>query len=211
MEIELKYGIPGNDVANAIWKDPYLKSIEEPDSRETLSMKGVYFDTEDHDLMKNDIALRVRQEGSRIVAALKWGDNSEGNLHKREEMNVAVTDEAQLEKPNLVVFEDSDIGKELIGLVGGKKLRKLMVVDVTRRRFRVDENNTIMEISIDRGEIITENGNEPILEIEIELFTGDDGQLLDLGNRLAEKYDLTVEKRSKYLRGITLLGVGAPE
>ena len=207
MEIELKYGIGSKDTAIRIWKDPYLKSIEEPDTRETLTMKGVYFDTEDHDLMKNDIALRIRQEGSRIVAALKWNDNSEGNLHKREEMNVAVTDEAQLERPNIVVFEDSDIGKDLIKLVGGKKLKKMMVVDVVRRRFRVEENNTLMEISIDTGEIITEKGNEPVLEIELELFTGEDSQLMDLGNRLAEQYGLVSEKRSKYLRGIRLLGV----
>ena len=207
MEIELKYGIDSKDTAIKIWKDPYLKSIEEPDTRETLTMKGVYFDTEDHDLMKNDIALRIRQEGSRIVAALKWNDNSEGNLHKREEMNVAVTDEAQLERPNIVVFEDSDIGKDLIKLVGGKKLKKMMVVDVVRRRFRVEENNTLMEISIDTGEIVTEKGNEPVLEIELELFTGEDSQLMDLGNRLAEQYGLVSEKRSKYLRGIRLLGV----
>ncbi|MBR6444371.1 MAG: CYTH domain-containing protein [Firmicutes bacterium] len=180
MEVELKYAIADNETANSIWKDPYLKEIEEPDTRETVSMKGVYFDTEDHDFMKNDIALRVRKEGSRLVAALKWNDASEGVFHRREEMNVAVTDEAQLEKPNLVVFEDSDIGKELIKLAGGKKLIKLMVVDVVRRRFRVEENNTLMEISIDKGEIITENGNEPILEVEIELFSGDDSALLDL-------------------------------
>ena len=50
MEIELKYGIASNDIANRIWKDPYLKEIEEPDTRETLSMKGVYFDTEEHEI-----------------------------------------------------------------------------------------------------------------------------------------------------------------
>ncbi|MBQ1352629.1 MAG: CYTH domain-containing protein, partial [Firmicutes bacterium] len=116
-------------------------------------------------------------------------------------------DEAQLERPNIVVFEDSDIGKDLIKLVGGKKLKKMMVVDVVRRRFRVEENNTLMEISIDTGEIITEKGNEPVLEIELELFTGEDSQLMDLGNRLAERYGLVSEKRSKYLRGIRLLGV----
>ena len=207
MEIELKYGIASNDIANRIWKDPYLKEIEEPDTRETLSMKGVYFDTEEHDLMKNNIALRVRKEGSRIVAALKWDDNSEGALHKREEMNVAVTDEAQLEKPNIVVFEESDIGKDLIRIIGGKKLVKLMVVDVVRRRFRVEENGTIMEISMDKGQIITDKGEEPVLEIEIELFSGDDKALTDLGDRLAETYGLVSEKRSKYLRGITLLGM----
>jgi len=35
-------------------------------------MKAAYFDTDDYILSKNDIAFRVRMEGTRIVASLKW-------------------------------------------------------------------------------------------------------------------------------------------
>ncbi len=41
-------------------------------------------------LAKNDMAYRVRKEGCRWVAALKWNGHSEGALHTREEINVPV-------------------------------------------------------------------------------------------------------------------------
>ena len=116
MEIELKYSIRSDRIADDIFKDEYLKTIEEPNTRETIEMHGVYFDTEEHDLMKRDMAYRVRAEGNKVVAALKWNDKNEGALHTREEINVSVCDQAQLEKPNIVIFEESDMGKELINI-----------------------------------------------------------------------------------------------
>ena len=209
MEIELKYSIRSDRIADDIFKDEYLKTIEEPNTRETIEMHGVYFDTEEHDLMKRDMAYRVRAEGNKVVAALKWNDKNEGALHTREEINVSVCDQAQLEKPNIVIFEESDMGKELINITMGKHLKKLMETHFTRRSFRVEKKDTILEISIDQGEIITENGTDSICELEIELFSGDEETLKSLGDKLAEKYDLVSEKRSKYLRGIKLLGVYA--
>jgi inorganic triphosphatase YgiF len=83
MEIELKYAIENSEIAAKIWEDEDLKKIEEPDTRETLFMDAIYFDTKEMDLSHNDMAYRVRREGDRLVASLKWGGGSEGALHKR--------------------------------------------------------------------------------------------------------------------------------
>ena len=93
MEIEMKYSIPDRETSEAIWADEYLASIEEADTRENIVMKAVYFDTEDYILSKNDIAMRVRLEGERVVATIKWSGKSEDGLHVREEINVPVDDE----------------------------------------------------------------------------------------------------------------------
>lgn len=201
MEIELKYAINSKETAARIWEDQDLKNIEEPQTRETVFMKATYFDTEDYDLCKNDMAYRIRCEGDKLVASLKWGGKNEGALHTREEINIPVTNT----HPNPVTFEESDIGKDLIRIISGKPLRPIMDVKVERRRFRVDTQKSILEISVDGGKIVTEKGTSPICEVEIELFSGDQEDLLTVGRQLADKYGVVSEKRSKFYRGLLLL------
>ncbi|QIB68487.1 CYTH domain-containing protein [Aminipila butyrica] len=206
MEIEMKYGIGDEETAANIWDDEYLSSIEEPDTRENVGMRAVYFDTEDFVLSKNDIALRVRMEGSRIVATLKWGGKNEGGLHIRGEINVPVNDEAYFSVPDPQIFKESEIGQEVIALIGFKKLHEIMETNFVRSRFRIDSGEGIMEVSLDKGEIITAKGNAPIREIEIELFSGEQEALEAVTATIAEKYSLQPETRSKYARGLSLLG-----
>jgi len=205
MEIEMKYGIGDKEIARSIWEDEYLLSIEEKDSRERVYMKAAYFDTDDDILSKNDIAFRVRMEGSRIVASLKWNGESVEGLHTREEINVPVNDETCFIMPSPEIFKESDIGRDMIALVGGKPLHSLLETRFLRSRMRVDTGKSICEVAIDEGEIVTDFGTLPICELEIELFTGDQEDVLKMGKNLAEKYGLTAENRSKYARGLTLL------
>lgn len=202
MEVELKYAISSSEIADQIWNDEDLKKIEEKGTCETVIMNATYFDTSDMDLSKNDMAYRVRKEGDKLVASLKWGGGSEGALHKREEINVPVMDI----KPNPVIFEACDIGDDLLSVLDGKELRAVLEMRVERRRFRVDTENTILEISVDQGEIITDNGTEPICEVEIELFSGSEEVMMKIGEILTEKYGVVSEKRSKFYRGLLLLG-----
>ncbi|MFV0518076.1 MAG: inorganic triphosphatase [Aminipila sp.] len=206
MEIEMKYGIGDKEIAANIWDDEYLLSIEEPETREKILMKAAYFDTEDLVLSKNDIALRVRMEGSRIVATLKWKGKNEGGLHIREELNVPVDDEACFIMPDPQLFKESEIGQEVIALIGFKKLYSIMETNFVRSRVRIDNGKGIMEVSIDNGEIITDKGTEHISEIEIELFSGEQEALEEVTKIIADKYGLLPETRSKYARGLTLLG-----
>ncbi len=208
MEIELKYNIKDKETADRIWEDAYLSGMEEKESRETLYMKASYFDTEDSVLQKNDIAFRVRMEGEKIVATIKWNGKSEGALHTREEINVPVDDEACLISPDLMVFKESSIGQEVIELVGDKPLRSTMEVGFLRRRFHIDTGSCIMEVSIDNGEIVTDNGSCPICEVEVEFFSGEQEELLKVGEKLAQRYELVPEKISKYARGLALIENG---
>lgn len=202
MEIELKYAINSKETAMRIWEDEELKKMEEPETRETVFMKATYFDTADYDLCRNDMAYRVRSEGDRLIASLKWGGKNEGALHTREEINVPVIDM----HPNPVTFEESDIGRDLIQIIGGKPLYPIMEMQTERRRFRVDTQISILEVSIDGGTIATERGSSPICEVEIELFSGEQDDLLKIGQKIMDKYGLVSEKRSKFYRGLELLG-----
>lgn len=205
MEIEMKYGIKDKELAETIWEDADLVKIREEDSVEKVYMKATYFDTEDHILSKNDIAFRVRMEGKRIIASLKWNGECEEGLHTREEINVPVNDEACFIDPKPEIFKESEPGRKMMELIEGKKLTSLLETSFLRSRFRIDSGKSISEVAIDVGEIITNFGNLPICELEIELFSGDQEDMKKIGQKLEEKYNLTYENRSKYARGLELL------
>lgn len=204
MEIELKYGIPDRDVAERIWEDSLFSDIEEEDSREKMDLHAVYYDTPELDLARNEIAYRVRREGERLIATLKWKGKSEDGLHVREELTVPVSDSA----PDISVFLESDIGSELESLLANKELTELMRTDMTRRRLRIDTGTGLFEISVDDGAVSTICGSREILEVEVELFSGETEELMEIGRRLQDVYGLQPENTSKYARGIEMIREG---
>ncbi|MDR3242565.1 MAG: CYTH domain-containing protein [Clostridiales Family XIII bacterium] len=204
MEIELKYGVSA-EAAALIWEDEYIRSIEEKDSRERIYMKAAYFDTDDRRLLRSDVAFRVRMEGNRIVASLKWNGSEVGGLHTREEINVPIDDETCFIQPDPAIFRESGAGKTLLELLEDSKLHSVFETNFLRSRVRVDTGGCICEVSVDEGEIVTDFGNLPIRELEIELFSGEQAALLQIGEKLAGQYSLAPESRTKYERGLQLL------
>ena len=90
MEIELKYRLENEDIAKQVEEVTLNSDYTVESSDQQLDMKAVYFDTEDGLLQKNLIAFRIRKEGTRNIATLKWGGKQEGSLHVREELNISV-------------------------------------------------------------------------------------------------------------------------
>ena len=201
MEIELKYNIPSGEIADMIWDNEMFKESEEEGSREELLFDAGYFDTDDCSLAENDIAYRVRKEGKRYVASLKWKGHSEDGLHVREEINVPVDGE----NADPSVFRESKVGKQLMELLEGKTLKCFMRTVYRRKRFRIDTGFGIYEFSIDNGEITTEYGSCPIDEVEVELFSGEQNELMVIGDQLRERYNLIPQDESKYARGIRMI------
>ncbi len=201
MEIELKYNIPDKETAQRIWEDRLFSDMEEPETREELNIDARYFDTESFDLVRNEVAYRVRREGERLVASLKWKGHSEDGLHVREEVNVPVEDDT----PDLEVFRQSSIGSEVYKFAEGKELKCILQTSCNRRRFRIDTGEGLFEISIDNGELITDYGIQTINEAEIELFSGETEELVRIGKLFQEEYGLTEENRSKYSRGLRMI------
>lgn len=206
MEIELKYAVKDSETAERIWNDPYLKKLEEKDSRDAEDFAGKYYDTDDMILQKNDISFRMRREGKKLVATLKWNGEVNGPLHCREELNINLGDCSDT-SPQPSVFSESEEGKRLMELIGDRELHCIMEVNVLRKQFRVDTGKSLVEVSLDEGKIVTENGSEPVCELELELFGGEEEEMLELGDRLAGEYELEMGTISKYARGLKLLNV----
>ena len=205
MEIELKYLVDSKATIDKIFSDPYLQEIRDQQTEEEIEMHAVYFDTEDRRLYREGIAFRVRKEGQKLVATLKWNGSSEDGMHKREEINVPVDDESKLTTPDIQLFDQSEMCQVLEKLVGKKKLVPLMDIYYERRQFRVDTGKSINEISADVGMIVCNGRTAPISELEIELYSGEEEDMAALGNRIAEKYHLKSEDKSKFRRGLDLM------
>ncbi len=205
MEIELKYLFEDEGSKDAIFDDKYIQKITDEGSEAVIPMRAIYLDTEDGALMKKEMAFRARFEGSKCVATLKWGGSAEDGLHIRGELNVAV-EEDFAENPTVDIFRGSQIYDEIASAVGNARLMPVMEMNYVRREIRVDTGASISVLSVDEGKIKTSKGDLPILELEIELYTGDKDDMIALGRKLEEKYRLKPGNRSKYQRGLEILG-----
>ena len=202
----MKLALPEKSVAERIWEDPYLSKIEEQGTREAVYMEAAYFDTEEGDLGRSDITFRVRKEGAKVIATLKWnGRAAADGMHMREEINVPVDDPICFIQPNPELFRESEAGQRLLKVLNGKEVHSILEIHFLRTRERVDTGKSICELSVDVGEILTDYGTEPICELEIELFSGDPEDVKEMGSYLANTYGLVPEDRSKYARGFALI------
>lgn len=207
MEVELKYNIESKEQMEEIWNDDFLRTIEVPDSRQEIFMKAAYFDTDELLLSGNDIAFRIRFEGSRVVGALKWreSDTAINGLYIRNEINVPVDDEACFIAPRPEIFKESQEGRDLLDLLGDAPLHCMFETRFKRRKFRVELGPAICEVALDAGEILADGGTAPINELEIELYSGKQEDLMKVGQKIADKYGLKPEPLSKYARGLEIV------
>ena len=205
MEIELKYLVDSYSKIDKIFSDSYIVSIMDEDSEEEIEMEAVYFDTAERRLSREGIIFRVRREGNKIIATLKWNGVSEEGLHKREEINVPVVDEDKLRNPDIDIFSQSQMHQTLIDLIGEKELVPVMTMEFVRRQVRIDTGVCICELSADTGEISCGGKTAPISEIELELYSGSDADMEKLGEQLCDKYYLKPGVKSKFKQGLDLL------
>ena len=206
MEIELKFLVEEELTRERILQDDHLRKLAGEEALEVIPMKAVYYDTEEKDLLKKMYAFRVRYEDVRPVATMTWGGGVEEGLHQRGELNVTVN-EVFAECPNVDIFKGSEIYEEIAEAVGEKPLIPVMEMEFVRKQMHVDTGKSISVVSFDEGEIRTAGGTAPISEVEVELYSGDQDDMIALGKELAAKYNLTPGNKSKYQRGLELLGL----
>lgn len=200
-EIELKFFVKKDDLK--VLLNSGVLNIKE-DSKKVRRLVSSYYDTEDYAFKANGIAYRVRDKGDgSFEATVKTSRKSEAGLSERLELNLP------LEKniPVLEGFEELGLEQSL-RLLAPNGVMKLFTVDVERTTYILLEGNAQIEMAVDLGKIKAGNKKTaPIDEIELELLEGDKEYLLQLAAKIAKRIPLFVEKRSKFARGLALLGV----
>ncbi len=203
-ETELKLRCTDPSVWENIMISKSLSEIAVPGSEHIENLDAHYFDTPSYCLQKAKLAYRVRREGEKWIATVKGGGSSAGGLHERREWNVVVSDC----EPNIGVFHDTAVGMQLAQVVGSEILSPIVITRFERRKLDVImPDGSQIEVAADQGEIIAGESTAPILEVELELKSGQPASLLRLGAILAREYSLLPDPDSKFYRGLILAGL----
>lgn len=195
-EIELKFTIDLTEIAKL--NKHHL--IQQHLQRElSLKLQNTYFDTENLALKRKNYALRIRKCDGHILQTLKTDQKTNNELHERQEWEYEIKSE-QIDPHQFPV----EIQKWLAPLIN--QLKPIFTTDFERKIWLLKlEDQTILELALDQGEIKTGDKTLPICEIELELKQGKLERLLQFARRLQQDISLTPEKTSKAERGYRIL------
>lgn len=186
-----------------LFRLPLFQDTLIQESRKTLTLINRYFDTPDRKLTAAGMAYRIREtDGREWEATVKTRGRTVNGFSQRGEYTQPVT----VAEPVLSGFAPG-IDEQLRELLAGEALVPLFTVKVTRELALLQLSDaTVVELSVDRGEISAGGRQAPIDEIELELKQGADEDLLRYTAALSREILLLPEEKSKFRRGMELLG-----
>jgi|AntDeeMetagen285_2_1112576.scaffolds.fasta_scaffold00420_11 inorganic triphosphatase YgiF len=169
-----------------------------------LSLRNRYFDTPDGQLNRERVALRLRETGEQIIQTLKTRGHMQSGAMEREEW------EWNRDEPSL------DLGLlDETPLAGHPALNHLMPcfdTDFERRVLDLTEKSnegiaTEIECAIDRGVIRAGQAEVPLLEVELELKSGDALALGRVARDMVSDVPALLNGISKAEQGYCLAGI----
>ena len=175
-----------------------------PKRRNAQRLITQYYDTEDADLERHNMVLRVRKQGRSHIATLKWNGDFSGGMFERGEIEAV----SPGPEPDPGLFEP-EYAAMLAEIVQGKALLPIYETDIRRITRRVTSESSDIEVAFDAGFIRAADQTSPVREIELELKSGNPAELFRLGMALAESYPVRLGIQAKSQRGLQLRS-GAP-
>ncbi len=176
-----------------------------PEQRSSPRLESVYFDTEDGDLARSGIWLRVRHEDGACVLGLKRAPDSDRGAFERDEQEV----KSPSPEPDLALF-DAATARDLAEIIGGKGLKAKFGSDVRRTTRTVEFGGAAFEVALDSGFLFAGERREPLREIELELKSGPPAALFAYGLRVIAALPVRLCVESKAERARRLLSPEPP-
>jgi triphosphatase len=188
LERELKLHVP------AAGRGGLEKDLKQLGAAE-IALHACYFDTDNRDLAKAGIALRLRREGKQWVQTVKAPGPDELSRieinHKRPGPQL-----------DLSVYAGSPL--EPLLAPWGTALVLRYETRIKRLTFQQDTGEGIVELAYDRGWIKAGGLQLAVHELELEQISGDTANIFKLGRVWLDKYGMVVDLRSKAERGDAL-------
>ena len=179
---------------------------EGPRRRERLV--SIYVDTADHALAAAGIALRLRRIGRRWVQTVKRGRRAGGaGLFSHEEIEIpAPGGRLALDGP-----DPSGAIAAIRAAAGEAPLQPVFETRVDRASERLRLAGGLVELALDRGEVVAGEARAGILEAEIELVEGEVGAVFAAARALFPGGPVCFATANKSALGYRLArGEGAP-
>ncbi|WP_097458909.1 CYTH domain-containing protein [Mangrovitalea sediminis] len=174
------------------------------ESQGVRRLENIYFDTDQSDLNRQHVALRIRKAGDRYIQTLKSKGQARNGVHERNEWEWFVAG-ATLD---LAVLQEA--GVEGLPL-GEGALQPVFANHFERDAWRIVTVSGEVECALDHGLIEAQGRQRPLAEVEFELKGGEPHTLLDLARRLADTVPVFLNTVSKAEQGYFLAGLHHPE
>ncbi|WP_313655218.1 inorganic triphosphatase [Pantoea sp.] len=196
IEIELKF-IATSQAAGKLAERLATLPHQHQAARE---LTNIYFETDDNQLRRWDMGLRIRGVDKRYEMTLKAAGQTLGGLHQRPEYNVdlsePVLDIARL--PEAIWPQGTDVAALQ------QRLQPLFTTHFQREVWLITTGNSEIEVAFDQGEVTAGELSEPLCEIELELKRGERQDLLAFAQELVALGGLRMGSLSKAARGYQL-------
>ena len=194
-ELEIKYAVGDIQLLDCILCDRDIRERMTEYFR-YIRMETTYYDTQSGALAEKKQALRLRKEDERSVITFKTA--GEGYARGEWEVEGEYLDEA------------ADV---LCAQGAPQELKEVMeqgVIPMCGAKFtRIEAKLSLDDgcrcvLSGDIGELFAEGKSEPLCEMEFELTSGEEEQMLAFARMIAERYHLNEEAKSKFARARAL-------
>lgn len=189
-EVELKLEIDAAGFERLVSSE----LLGEPD--EMIEQTSTYFDTNYNAFFAEGFTLRIRKDGDARTQTVKATGPS-ASIFARSEWETAVTgDTPVIDMTSPLINEFGDQANDL---------RPRFDVVNERRIWNVKENDSNIEVALDRGSVRSVDREAPILELELELKDGKPEDLFSLARKIEGIVPVRFGVLSKAERGFRLL------
>ena len=195
MEIELKLGPAGKDVALALYNDTDL--LPPAGAEEVIPMKTIYYDTPDRDFAARKETLRLRQEGDRSVCCFKTALQGLSRLEAEQEA-------ATIEEGAARLSALAELPPEAAAALKTGVFVPVCGAAFTRRTRLCRAEGALFHLCLDEGQLLKGPLSAPLCEIELELCEGEPAALERLEAALTARYGLPRCALSKQQRAMAL-------
>ncbi|MXQ10263.1 CYTH and CHAD domain-containing protein [Microvirga makkahensis] len=191
-EVELKLELEP-DMLDQVLADPLFQT-ESHDSPVTQNLHSTYFDTPDQALRQAGISFRIRRNGDQNIQTIKASRPLDGIALSRSEWE----HEIEGEDPDYTAAEETAL-KPFLKV--RETIQPVFRMTAQRKLRRLSYGSSIIEVAVDRGEIVGREQTFTFGELELELKEGTPADLFGLAQELSAKVPLRLSFKTKAERG----------
>ena len=208
IEVELKYRPTTLEAAERVLNTDGIAGLSPWRPPRSQAFEDRYVDTADGALARAGYAARLRTTSSGTIVSVKSAAKPSGDgsaLHRREELEAPATVGAA---PR--AWPASDARSLLLEICGEEPLAELLTIRQVRRRRRLRDGGTVLEISLD--DVAVESDGATVdrwVELEIEVVKGDEARLTAVAEELERDPELVPGEGAKLERALAAIGAAA--